>query len=95
MGRVRVDPGQLRRGGESLQQANVERPNAPSEPGSLGAPRAAVAFERFDSYWHPALATVSEGVDSLRTALVSAADVYQQRDADDAAAFGFEAPRAL
>lgn len=53
------------------------------------------AFEQFDAYWHPALSTVGESVDSLRSALVSAADVYEQRDAESAAAFGFEAPRAF
>ena len=93
--RVHVDPDQLRRGGQSLQQANVERWSPPPAPGSLGAPGSMGAFERFDGYWQPALSTVGESVDALRTALVSAADVYERRDAESAAAFGFEAPRAF
>lgn len=78
-----------------MNEASAERPSGPSAPGSLGAVRAIAAFEDFDEYWSPALRAVSESVVSLREALVSAADVYERRDAESARGFSFGAPRAF
>lgn len=95
MKKVHVDTGQLRKNAQSLSEVNAERPSSPSAPGSLGAARAIGAFDEFDGYWSPALRAVSESVVSLREALVSAADVYERRDADSAQAFTLGAPRAF
>ncbi|KQR51169.1 hypothetical protein ASF88_18460 [Leifsonia sp. Leaf336] len=73
---------------------NAEPPGSPAE-GSLGAVRAIGAFGEFDGYWTPALRAVTESVASLREALVSAADVYERRDADSAQGFSLGASRAF
>lgn len=92
---IHVDTGRLRQNAQRLDEVNAERPRSPSAPGSLGSARAIGAFDEFDGYWSPALRAVSESVVSLRQALVSAADVYERRDADSAQAFAFGAPRAF
>ena len=92
--KVQVDTDQLRRSAQRLGEVNAERPGSPAE-GSLGAVRAIGAFGEFDGYWSSALLAVSESVASLREALVSAADVYERRDADSARGFSFGVARAF
>jgi len=86
---VHVDTGQLRHNAQRLSEVDVERPSSPPTAGSLGGARALSAFEEFDGYWSPALRAVSESVVSLRDALVSAADVYERRDADSVREFSY------
>lgn len=93
--KVHVDTDRLRRSAQHLGEVNAERSGSPVAPGRLGAARAIGAFDEFDGYWSPALRAVSESVISLREALVSAADVYERRDAESAQGFSFGAPRAF
>lgn len=92
--KVQVDTDQLRRSAQRLGEVNAGRPGSPAT-GTLGTVRATTAFDEFNGYWTPAFRAVSESVLSLREALVSAADVYERRDADSAQGFSFSAPRAF
>ena len=93
--KVEVDTEQLRANAQSLHEANAERRRSSPVAGRLGASRSTGAFEQFDGYWHPALATVAESIDALREALGSAADAYERRDAKSADGFAGGAPRAV
>lgn len=93
--KVQVDTSQLRRVAQRLSDVNDGRPSTPAVPGSLGGARAIGAFDEFEGYWDPALRAVSESVVSMGDALMSAADVYERREADSAQGFSFGAPRAF
>jgi len=93
--KVKVDTAQLRVNARSLHEANGGRKASSAVPGSLGAARAVAVFEQFDAYWRSGLSNLSSGVDSLSTALGSAADVYEQRDAKSAESFTSGAPHAF
>lgn len=93
--KVKVDTEQLRVNSRSLREANSGRRASSAVPGSLGAARSTGAFEQFDGYWHSGLTSIAGGIESLSTALSSAADVYERRDAESAENFTKGAPRAF
>ena len=86
-GTVAVQTERLREAGGMLSRA-AERRHPSLVPGAeLGSRVSAAAFERFERYWSTPRSLLTSSAEGLSNGLVSLADGYEQRDAEDAGMF--------
>lgn len=84
---VAVDTDHLRRSAQALAEANDGLRDPVIHPHRLGSTLSAEALERFDGYWHSGRSALTGSIDALEHVLRATADVYVQRDDENAKAF--------
>ncbi|QNE34388.1 hypothetical protein [Leifsonia shinshuensis] len=70
-----------------LSQAAERRHPSMVAGAELGSRVSAAAFERFEGYWSTPRSLLTDSAGALSAALLSLAEGYEQRDAEDAGMF--------
>ncbi|MEY9953745.1 hypothetical protein [Leifsonia sp. EB34] len=86
-GAVAVETERLREAAGTLSRAAERRhPSRVAGP-ELGSRVSAAAFERFERYWSTPRSLLTSSAEALSNGLLSLADGYERRDAEDAGMF--------